>query len=292
MATTVEYAQTEQQQPQSRSASWPEYLLIGILIAILYGYVLYDLGRDWWFEPSLSQGLLIPPLALFVAWSRRELTLALPVVPDWRGVLLAAVACLFYLAGKLGAEFFLPRISFVILLAALVWTFWGVQRLRTLTFPLLLLATMVPLPSILYNTISAPLQLLASDAASRIIGLSGVTVHRDGNMIHLADITLGVEEACNGLSSLSTLLVASLLLGFLLCSRPAARWLVFLAAVPVAIATNILRIAGTAWIADFRVELALGFYHLFSGWLVFLVGFTGLYAVARISNAILPGTPK
>ena len=106
------------------------FILVGLL-AVLYVRVLVDMANDWWTEPSLSQGMLIPPLALYIAWARRELTLAQPAVPQNRGLWLIALSCMVFLLGKLSAEFFLPRISFVMLIAGLVWTFWGYARLRT-----------------------------------------------------------------------------------------------------------------------------------------------------------------
>src|SRR5579864_1210449 len=252
---------------------WVQSALLVALIGLLYGQVLADLASDWWTEPSLSQGLLIPPLALYVAWTRRDLTFREPVSADNRGLWLVAFSCLVYVLGKLGAEFFLPRMSFVLLLAALVWTFWGYARLRTLMFPLLLLATMVPLPVIVYNAISTPLQLFASDVATNLAQLLGVAVYRDGNIIHLANTSLGVEEACSGLNSLSALMVASLLLGFLVCTRVSVRVILFVLSIPLSIAVNVLRVAGTAVMADYRLEYAMGFYHSFSGWLVFICGF-------------------
>lgn len=257
---------------------WALTAALAGMVLILYARVLYDLFLDWWNEPQLSQGLLIPPLALYVAWLRRGQTLRHAGMRDLRGVWITALACSLYLLGRLGAEFFLTRISFVLLLAGFVYTFWGPRRLQSLTLPFLLLATMVPLPSIVYNTISAPLQLLASEAATSFVRFLGVTVHRDGNLIHLAGTTLGVEEACSGLSSLSTLIVASVLLGFLHGASIPVRWLLFSSALPIAIAANVLRVAGTAFIAEYTVDVALGFYHLFSGWLVFVVGLAALYA--------------
>ena len=260
---------------------WVQASVLVVLIAGLYSRVLADLANDWWTEPSLSQGLLIPPLALYLAWSRRQLVFADPAVPDNRGLCLVASACILYLLGKLGAEFFLPRISFVMLLAGLAWTFWGHARLRTLAFPLLLLATMVPLPVLLYNSIAAPLQLFASDVATNVAQLLGVAVYRDGNIIHLAHISLGVEEACSGLNSLSALMVASLLLGFLVCRQLSVRVILFALSIPLSIAVNVLRVTGTAVIADYHEEFALGFYHSFSGWLVFIGGFSILFGTAK-----------
>src|SRR5207244_13163089 len=104
---------------------------------------------------------------------------------------------------------------------------WGGQRVATLTLPLLSLATMVPLPSIVYNSMAAPLQLFASDVATQLAQLLGVSVYRDGNIINLAHISLGVERACSGLNSLSALMVGGVLLGFLQCSRAITRVLLF-----------------------------------------------------------------
>jgi exosortase/archaeosortase family protein len=56
-----------------------------------------------------------------------------------------------------------------------------------------------------------------------------------------------------------------------------------LAAVPVAIAANALRVAGTGLAAHFYgLEAAEGFFHSFSGWLVFLAAFAMLFVLHRI----------
>jgi exosortase len=263
-------------------AHWLETTLIAGLIVLLYSQIIPDLVSDWWTQPALSYGLLIPPLALYIAGLRRFVTFSIPAQRSWSGCWLVAFACLVFLAGSLSAEFFLSRISLVLLLAGLVWTFWGMARLRTLAFPFLLLATMVPLPQMVYNTVSAPLQLFASQVATDLAQALGVTVFRDGNIIHLAQISLGVAEACSGLSSLSAMVVASLLLGFLAAASIAGRILLLVLSVPLAIAVNVLRVTGTAVLADYQTDFALGFYHAFSGWLVFLVGLGALWALSKL----------
>jgi exosortase len=186
-----------------------------------------------------------------------------------------------FLIGRLGAEFFLTRISLVIILTGLIWTFWGGERLKKLGFPLLLLATMVPLPVIVWNALAAPLQLFASDIATTLAQWLGVAVYRDGNIIHLAQISLGVAEACSGLHSLSALMIGALLLGFLQCSSIVIRVLLFLLAIPLAIVLNVFRITGTAVLADYWQDIAFGFYHSFSGWLVFVAGFAALWLMGN-----------
>lgn len=267
-------------------------LVIQVVVALtlilgLYSGVLLHLFKDWWTRPAFSQGILIPPLTLYVAWMRRSYTLEVPAEHDLRGLWLTAGACMLYLLGQLGAEFFLARTSFVVLLAGLAWTFWGLRRLRTLAFPLLLLATMVPLPALIYNTMTGPLQLFASSVATTIAQALGISVYQEGNMIHLAHISLGVEEACSGLNSLSALVVTSLLLALLICVRKWARVSLILLSVPLAIAVNILRVTCTAILADYHEEFALGFYHTFSGWVVFVVGFGCSYLAAKALHASL-----
>jgi exosortase len=260
--------------------------LITAVAILLYWRIAGDLFNDWWTQPNLSQGLLIVPFAAFLAWMRRDETLAHRPVAAPRGLALIAVACFFYVMGTIAAEFFLSRISLVLLLTGCVWTFWGAYRLRTLTFPLILLATAIPLPAIVYNTAAAPLQLFASDVATTIAQSVGVTVYRDGNIINLAHMSLGVEEACSGLNSLSAMMVGGVLVGFLMCKRPLSRWLLVLLSIPLAIAANVVRVGGTAVLADYNEQFAKGFYHMLSGWLVFLVGFAGLVGIAQILRLI------
>jgi exosortase len=220
----------------------------------------------------------------------RDEVFAEPAVTDPRGIWLTAAACLLYLVGKLGAEFFLMRVSLVVLIAGLIWTFWGKRRLLKLAFPLVLLVTMVPLPAVLYNRMAAPLQLFASGVATSALQAIGVAVYQDGNIIHLANSSLGVAEACSGLRSISSLSVLALVLGYLLNPRVGARVLLFLLAIPTAIAVNVLRIVGTALVAQEDPRLAEGFYHSFSGWLVFLVGFGGLYVQGMVITRFSNGT--
>jgi len=254
-------------------------LLLGVA---LYWRVALDLFNDWWTQPNLSQGLVIVPLALFIAWTQRTRVLKTRSSPATTGLALIAIACFLYVIGKVAAEFFLQRVSLVLVIAGAIWTFWGSARLRTLTFPLVLLAASIPLPAVVYNTAAAPLQLFASDMAANLAQALGVTVYRDGNVINLAYMSLGVEEACSGLNSLSAMLVAGVFLSFLLCRRATSRLSILVLSIPVAIVANIIRITGTAILADYDDKFARGFYHALSGWLIFVIGFAVLYGITKL----------
>jgi exosortase len=118
--------------------------------------------------------------------------------------------------------------------------------------------------------------------ATHLAQFVGVAVFREGNVIHLAQVSLGVAEACSGLRSLGSLLVMGLLVGFVQCKRPLSRALLVALAIPIAIVVNVFRVCGTAILADYNYELAMGFYHTFSGWLVFLAGMALMFGTAQL----------
>jgi len=282
METSATLPRSAERALNANPSTWLALAAVLGLVVTLYAAVVVDLASEWWTESSASYGMLIPPTALYIAYLRRQTTLAFPPQRDLRGLWLVSLACVVFLLGKLSAEFFLTRISLVVLLAGLTWTFWGFARCRTLAFPFILLGTMVPLPAIVYNTAAAPLQLFASTVATDLAQMLGVSIYRDGNVIQLASTSLGVEEACSGLHSLSALVVASLLLGFLEGAAVLGRLLLFALSVPLAIAVNVLRVTGTALLADHKPEWAMGFYHSFSGWLVFVLGFGTLWLIGKL----------
>lgn len=254
--------------------------LVSALLIGLYWDVVAGMAEIWWTDPAYSHGILIPPLALYIAWIQKDETLSAPVRPSAWGLWVTAFGCSVLLVGKLGAEYFLTRQSLVIILTGIVLTYWGLPRLRSLAFPLVLLATMVPIPSIVYNKLAAPLQLFSSTVASQTLELMGIPVFRDGNVMNLPEISLGVAEACSGLRSLSSLTVLALVVGFFVLSTLWGKTLLFLLAAPAAITINVVRVTATALMAREDARLAEGFFHSFSGWIVFIMGFALLYAVA------------
>jgi exosortase len=264
------------------SGKWSGLLPIplAILLFAVFGKALAELFHDWVNAPEHSQGLAIVPAAMLVAWLRRRAVKALPKACDLRGLALGAAGCALHLFSRLASALYLSQLAFVLVVAGLIWTFWGAARLRRLALPLLLLTTAIPLPSLVYVSLSMPLQVLASKAACWVADAGGIAIYREGNIIHLAGMSVGVWEACSGLNSLAALIAGGVLLGALLCRLALTRMLVCISAVPIAVAANIARVTGTALLSDWHPAYAMGFYHAFSGWLVFVLGGTGLYGAA------------
>ena len=182
---------------------------------------------------------------------------------------------------------FLSRLSLIPVLAGLVVLFLGWRFLRAVAFPWLFLLLMIPVPAILFNQITFPLQLLASRIASTLLPLAGVPVLREGNVIRLPEMALEVAEACSGIRSLMSLVTLAVMYGYLLERRWLVRWVLALAAVPIAVAANSLRIVGTGLLVQYwDPDKAEGFFHIFSGWMIFVVSLLLLFAVRRLLHWI------
>lgn len=255
--------------------------LVCTAILLVYFSVLSSLVRQWSSDENYSHGFIIIPFALYFAWENRRALMATPAEPRAAGFLLVAASLLLLLAGLLGAELFLTRISLIGVIAGSVWFLRGSRHLRLLAFPLLLLVLMVPLPAMVFNQIAFPLQLLASRAGETVLATAGVPVLREGNVLELASTKLEVAQACSGIRSLISLLTLGVILGKLAEPRLAIRILLAVLTVPVAIAANAARVAGTGLAANWiGPEAAEGFFHTFSGWLVFVAAF-GLLLLAQ-----------
>jgi exosortase len=248
----------------------------------VYAPVLAGLVRQWSSDDNYSHGYFVIPLAAYFAWERREALRSAPRQPTAAGAALAAVSLLLFVAGTLGAELFLTRVSLVGVLAGSVLFVWGRAPFRLLLFPMAFLLLMIPLPAIVFNQIAFPLQLLASQVGETAIAAAGVPVLREGNVLHLPARTLEVAEACSGIRSLVSLLMLAIVLGCFTEPRMPARVLLVAAAVPIAILANAARVAGTGLVAEWVSPAAAdGFFHSFSGWLIFIVAFAGLLLFQR-----------
>ena len=257
-------------------------VLIGALMAAIYYPVLVKLVTDWGQIPDFSHGYLVPIFAAYLVWDKRETLRNAELAPSWSGIAVVAFGLVVLLLGVFGAELFLSRVSLVILLAGLVLCFGGWQLLKELRFVLLVLLLAIPIPSIIFNEITLPLQMLASKLASALLPLFGVPVLREGNVIELPAMKLEVAEACSGIRSLVSLFTLAIFYGYFLEKSFMRRAVLALASIPIAIAANAVRILGTGLCVQYwDPDKAMGFFHEFSGWVMFLVSLGCLLIVHR-----------
>lgn len=252
-------------------------------LAWLYAPVLRDLVRDWANDDNYSHGFLIVPIAAYLVWERRDALRLAPRSPSVVGLIAVAIGMFLLVAGTLGAELFLTRVSLLWVLAGGILFVFGWRHLRIVLFPLVFLILMIPIPAIVFNQITFPLQLFASRVGAAGLGTLDIPVLREGNVIVLASITLEVAEACSGIRSLVSLLTLGIVLGYFLDSRMWVRTTLALATIPIAVLSNGLRVAGTGIAAHFYGNAAAeGFMHTFSGWLMFVVALVLLLALQQL----------
>ena len=232
---------------------------------------------------------MTPFFAAFLLWDKRHQLQRTVVAPSWAGVWLVALGLFTLILGIFGADLFLQRISFVLLTAGLLWTLLGRAMLYQLVFVLFVLLLAIPLPTILFNQITFPLQILASKLASALLPLAEVPVLREGNVIQLPTMQLEVAEACSGIRSLMSLFTVAVIYGYLLERSNWRRVVMALSSIPIAVAANGARIFGTGLCVQYwDPEKAMGFFHEFSGWLMFLVSLGCLYLVHLTMRLLVP----
>jgi len=286
MASAVDHFPAHPPAVLRRPIPWVHLAWFSALLIVAYFPVLRHLVEQWSTDEDVSHGFFVPLVAAFIAWQRREQILALDYHPAWWGLGVMAWAAIQGYVGTLGAELFLQRTSFLIALVGLLLVVGGTRLLRELAFPLLLLPFMIPIPTVIYNQITFPLQLFASQVAEFSLGIIGIPVLRDGNILELASQKLSVVEACSGIRSLLSLSFLSLVYAYFFDSRVWMRWVLLAATIPVAIIANSGRVTITGILSEINPELARGFFHSLEGWIIFLIALSMLIAVQAIINRL------
>ena len=271
------------------------YLLVGqagilfLLTAWLYAPIGFPLLRQWWQDPNYTHGLFVPAFSLFLLWKDRARLAELPLKPAWPGLVIFLLALLTLIVGVISHEFFLPRISLLLLMSGMVVFLAGWGYLAAVAFPLAFLILMLP-SSTLFSQISLPLQIVSTKVATLLLRLAGVAAVREGNIILLQTARLGVTEACSGIRFLFSLITLAVIYGYLAESKIGVRVSLALAAVPISVLANALRVAGTGFVVQhWGIERAEGTLHLFSGWLIFLGALGMLFAFHRLAQMLCPG---
>jgi exosortase len=268
--------------------SW-QFAILGALGLWLYWTTLLGLVTQWWKDPNFSHGFFVPLFSAYIVWQEKDRRARILRQPSWSGLIPIVVGLGVLIVGRMGAELFLDRSSLLLVLAGVIIVFAGWNLFRALFFPWAFLALMIPIPTLIFNQITFPLQLLASQVAAAVLPLLGVPVLREGNVINLPAMPLEVAEACSGIRSLMSLLTLAIIYGYFLEKRVWVRWLLAVAAVPITVLANDVRIIGTGLLVQYwSPDAAEGYFHASWGWLVFVVSLAMLYALHALVRMVFP----
>jgi len=270
--------------PAPRAISWAAIGWFGALLIAAYYPILARLVHQWSYDDDFSHGFFVPPVALFIAWQRREEILKIPFKPAWWGLAVLVWAVVQAYVGWLSAELFLQRTAFIISLTGMLLVMGGTALVRILVFPLLLLFFMVPIPALIFNYITFPLQIFASQMAEFCLDLLGIPVFREGNILELASQKLSVAEACSGIRSLLTLTFLSLVYSYFFDNKVWMRWFLLFATIPIAILANSGRVTITGILSETNPELAEGFFHSLEGLVISGIAICMMIVVHKMVN--------
>lgn len=277
--------------------SHPRYRLIwqgGILCLLtgwLYARMALPLLREYWQDPNYTYAFFVPVFSLLLLWEDRKRLARLPLKPAWSGLVMVVVALFALMLGVASSEFFLPRISLLLLVTGMIVFLAGWEHLAAAAFPLAFLVLMLPSATI-SSQLTFPLQILSSKLATVLLMGVGVPVAREGNIILLHAARLGVTEACSGIRFLFSLVTLAVIYGYFAESKNLMRVALAMAAAPISVLANAFRIAATGFVVqNWGVERAEGTLHLLSGWLVFLGSLAMIFAFHRLLRAVFPSRP-
>ncbi len=247
----------------------PAFFLL-VFLVFLYLPAFKEFIYDWYNDDNYSHGFLIPFISGYFVWQKRTIIKSAEVKSSIFGLFILISGLFIFLIGTASAEWFLTRVSLIIVLAGIILYLSGKDIFKSIWFAIVFLIFMVPIPYLIYHALSFPMQVFSTKIAYGALKLIGIAALRQGNIIHLPGYSLEVVEACSGMRSLISLSALGAVFAYMMQQSNSKRLILFFSAIPIAIIANIFRLFVTALgAAVIGPEFAEGFLHEFSGLLVF-----------------------
>ena len=253
-------------------------LLTAAALFLCYAATLRGMAEQWLNDEDMGHGFAVPVAVAWIVY--RERNRWMPVNADasnWGWAVLVAGAAMHFVS-VVGAGLFAGSLALLMSAAGAVVCFGGLALLKALRFPLLVSLCMLPKLAVVYNQATLPMQLLASRIAEAMMLTAGAAVRRSGNILDVGGHQISVAEACNGVRYMLPLIFLALVFGYLESSRPWLRLALVMAAIPLAIFANALRVAGSAWSPVLAEETP----HAMFGWGIFVPCLGALAALGKL----------
>lgn len=256
--------------------------LAALALLVCYASTLRGMVNQWWTDEDMSHGFAVPLVIAWIVWRERARWLTLPVAPTWWGFPLLVGAAAMQAISSLGLGLFAGAVAFLVSVVGTVLCLGGFAFLRVWAFPAALSLFMLPKLAIVYNQSTLPLQLLASRLASGTLSHLGFRVVREGVILDVGGHRVSVLEACSGVRYLMSLAFIAVVFAYLADVKPWMRGALLIAAVPIAIVANSIRVAVSAAVP----ALDSGTPHEAAGAAVFVLCLALIFFVHRLFNSL------
>ncbi|MEP7199876.1 MAG: exosortase/archaeosortase family protein [Chloroflexota bacterium] len=254
-------------------------LAVGVVIVVvLFASTLRWLFDSWLADPNYSHGFLVPLIAAFFVWRARDVFRAR--APSMWGLVLLGLALALHLVATPLRIFPLSALALVLLLAATVVLVWGAAALRASAFAFLVLVLMIPIPFV--DQISPTLEAFTATVAATSVGLLGTQAVTLGSQVQLPNAAFEIGAACSGLRSLASLVTLAVVFSGIVDGPRWGKALIVLAAMPIAILSNLVRVTSILQFAQvFGADAGLTYYHDYSSPVLFVIALGLLITFAR-----------
>lgn len=280
-------------------------LAILLILLLLYTSTIYDIFLICFQDDDYSHGILLPFISGYLIWEKRaafrqaiaERKSAAGHPANWGGLALFTTGLVLLLIGRASDLMWIKWVSFFPMIIGLIAAVFGRGLAGLLAAPIVLNFMAKPFPDSLVPKLFFPLQVLAAKIAAKSLELLGVPVYLFGNIIEIPGMKLMVEEACSGMRSMMAILTVAVIVAYTIRTNIWGKLLLFAGSIIMAIVLNVVRVTVTGILAHFYdPAAATGFFHSFSGMVVFVVGLTLLFALGKLVEKFLPakagGSPK
>ncbi len=271
--------------PATSQAIWREAAIWSVVAASLfwcYRSVFAILVSQWISNDTYSHGFLIPGVAAYVVWARRDrLRAAGPWRPSLVGLVIFVLGVAMLLGGRLVSVVAIQELSLLLVLAALVLLLMGWRPLGVVWLPIAYLLFMIPVWDVVTERLHYPFQLFSATVGAWLMGVFGVPVFRSANYLQLPNITLEVAKVCSGFSYLLSVVAVGVPLAYLSLHDNRKRALLVVFGVVVAVLANPVRVALIGLLAYRGTGGYLhGPWHVLQGLFVAGVGYLALFVGA------------
>lgn len=266
---------------------WP--LVLALCLAICYANTIHGLYNIWIADDDYSYAFLIPVISAYLIWERRKDIRSTLIGISWIGGVLFFIFLIISIYGILGSSPSAVRPAMPLIILSIVLFCFGWAIFKKLALPLGMLIFMIPLPTMFGTVVGVRLKLVSTKLGEFILRMFGTSVFVEGNVIDLGVTQLQVVDACSGLRYILPLLAVGVVFAYFFEKSRWKQVLLGAITIPLAIVTNGIRIGVTGILAErYGAEVAEGFFHGFSGWLIFMFAFGLLFVFHFFLKMVLP----